>query len=627
MAITFEVSPVQRAHRRLADVSDEKGENARPVFLLGRPVEAFGSNPPRCLRARQHGLLAAVGTAFRQHYPLALTPDAVWLAIAQGFAAHVKANAERLRGKFVRHEGQAELRVRRDDFVKGSPENPWPEVFSSFSEQVAAHIGRQRDLVVCDFSTTGPCERAASEIVLLDAMRSYFKYSFETACGIPSITLEGTVEDYRRIRRRVQALSEYDLSWWTEALLPIVDRFIDAFEGRIDVAFWRSLFKLHDESGGPFITGWINAFFPYLDIYGDLARNRAIHKDLAFMHLKAGEREGGREKGFDPAPVGHSTGDEGFDDLNEHFDYLDRNSMNEGHAPSGLSAVSFTWDYLLQQLPMEFLGGFVGIAQDEDTLALRPAIGWAVREAWDFSGAGETSGHVESTWTESEYVEFGGFTDACFIAGRASLAPMLPNQSVYDIRQMLRLVRRQTGIALACFALEEQVSASLPGGSERFPERLFVGIRLASRYPYDATIALSSFAEAYEQLERVPASIWRDLSALSPGGLSEKNEATLFSFRCKPPHSAQVLLVFGEKIVWRPSRPLAVDEAEHVYPGARHERCAIRGVKVAELQPSGRTSTVVDMSAAAEAERRAMVEAIGVPAEAATYHVVVRPIR
>jgi len=30
---------------------------------------------------------------------------------------------------------------------------------------------------------------------------------------------------------------------------------------------------------------------------------------------------------------------------------------------------------------MEFLGGFVGISQDSQTLALRPEIGWAVLEA------------------------------------------------------------------------------------------------------------------------------------------------------------------------------------------------------------------------------------------------------
>jgi hypothetical protein len=29
---------------------------------------------------------------------------------------------------------------------------------------------------------------------------------------------------------------------------------------------------------------------------------------------------------------------------------------------------------------MQFLAGFVGIKQDEESLALRPEIGWAVRE-------------------------------------------------------------------------------------------------------------------------------------------------------------------------------------------------------------------------------------------------------
>ena len=49
--------------------------------------------------------------------------------------------------------------------------------------------------------------------------------------------------------------------------------------------------------------------------------------------------------------------------------------------PSGLSKAPFWWDYLRRSFDMEFLGGFVGVAQDEETLTLRPEIGWAVREA------------------------------------------------------------------------------------------------------------------------------------------------------------------------------------------------------------------------------------------------------
>jgi hypothetical protein len=49
--------------------------------------------------------------------------------------------------------------------------------------------------------------------------------------------------------------------------------------------------------------------------------------------------------------------------------------------PSGLSKAPFRWNYRDQSFHMEFLGGFVGVGQDRETLAVRPEIGWAVREA------------------------------------------------------------------------------------------------------------------------------------------------------------------------------------------------------------------------------------------------------
>jgi hypothetical protein len=48
--------------------------------------------------------------------------------------------------------------------------------------------------------------------------------------------------------------------------------------------------------------------------------------------------------------------------------------------PSGLARAPFLWNYIGRSFEMEFLGGFVGVRQDTETLALRPEIGWAVRE-------------------------------------------------------------------------------------------------------------------------------------------------------------------------------------------------------------------------------------------------------
>lgn len=50
-----------------------------------------------------HPLFNAVHMAFSEHRPLLLTPDAIWMTIAQGFAIHINNNAEQLRQSFVAH--------------------------------------------------------------------------------------------------------------------------------------------------------------------------------------------------------------------------------------------------------------------------------------------------------------------------------------------------------------------------------------------------------------------------------------------------------------------------------------------------------------------------------------------
>jgi hypothetical protein len=49
--------------------------------------------------------------------------------------------------------------------------------------------------------------------------------------------------------------------------------------------------------------------------------------------------------------------------------------------PTGLARAPFRWEYLEASYDMEFLGGFVGVRQNAGTLALRPEIGWVVRES------------------------------------------------------------------------------------------------------------------------------------------------------------------------------------------------------------------------------------------------------
>jgi hypothetical protein len=243
------------------------------------------------------------------------------------------------------------ITVQRDDFFKGSPENPWPEVFGEFSGQIRAHLGATtHDLLLPSFSTTGGVERAAAEVVLLDAMQSYFSYEFKTLCGIPHIALEGTPDDWAQLADRTRGLAQFGLGWWTDALAPVLDQFTAASQGRADVRFWQSIYKLDRESGGPFASGWITTLFPYLkDGQSGLATCRN-----PWLQERTNTAKGSRPQ-FNDGPT------------TEAF-------------PSGMARAPFVWDYLGKRFAMEFLGGFVGVAQEADTLRLRPEIGWAVRE-------------------------------------------------------------------------------------------------------------------------------------------------------------------------------------------------------------------------------------------------------
>ena len=356
MAFTFQVCDVDRATAPLPETSPREAV----VDLLGTPVEACGAGAEKLVPVEQNAFLAAAWRAYADHRPLVLTPDAVWLCIAQGFAAHVDQDPEALRGRFVRHPGSLTLEVQRHGFHKGSPGNDWPGVFAELSDQIAAHVGRQRDLVVSDFSTTGPVERAASELVLLDAMQHYFEYVVLTICGIPEITLTGTIDDWKSIRRRTRMLAEYNLGWWTAVLLPVLDEFVAAAEGRPDVAFWQSFFKDTGGSGGPYLHGWIVLLFPYFDVERDGRQARAVNPVIA------------RARGASPIRPGGGAAD-----------WIRHAKVHPSCIPLGLACAPMTWVYFNRRFAMDFIGGFMGIAQDPTTFAIWPAIGWAVRDHAD----------------------------------------------------------------------------------------------------------------------------------------------------------------------------------------------------------------------------------------------------
>ena len=197
--IVQEVSPVEVAAEPMLEYSSKLAFE----MLLGAKIEACSHYGDRVLPSEYHPFVAAVHSAYADHRPLVLSPDMFWLLVAQGFANHVNANSDVMRDHFVQFEAKKKVVVRRDQFIKGSPENDWAEAYNEFGSKLVEFIGQENhDRIVCPFSTTGLVERAANDLVLMDAIKSYFELGMVTRCGIPSVTLEGTAEDWAKLARQ-----------------------------------------------------------------------------------------------------------------------------------------------------------------------------------------------------------------------------------------------------------------------------------------------------------------------------------------------------------------------------------------------------------------------------------------
>lgn len=309
-------------------------------------IVAMGDAPKQLVNFGTHSFLQGMYRAYAEHYPFVLSPDMIWLLISQGFAIHVDIHAEELRSQIVDHSGKTSLiimdnRIRIDD-----PNAPWEELFPQFADSMRAYTKNGIiDLLTADFSTTTPTSRIASQITVMKAMENYFEYIYIYAiCGIPEVTLLGTPEDWQKILDKTRQLARYNLSWWVDEMVPVLEKIVETSKGKIDRDFWRSMFKIHDTgpigcspssaNGKRYFDGWIVKFFPY-------------------------DNEGNR---------------------NDLHQIEDRIELPDEIVKTDLKYQIILPNGAILTIPLELWAGFIGLEQDPATFALTPTIGWMIRK-------------------------------------------------------------------------------------------------------------------------------------------------------------------------------------------------------------------------------------------------------
>ena len=192
---------------------------------------------------REDVFFDALVEAYADHRPFVLSPDMVWQVISFKFSEYVNNHAEEMRSLLVNHEGVKDLKIMTEEDILGDKNADWSDLFEKFSAVIAENTkGDLAQLMTSDFSTTGVNERIASQITLMESLKSYFHYiAGRLACGIPNITLKGTPADWRKVAEKVQGLERYNMGWWTQELKPILAEFVKTAEGHPDKKFWKDI--------------------------------------------------------------------------------------------------------------------------------------------------------------------------------------------------------------------------------------------------------------------------------------------------------------------------------------------------------------------------------------------------
>lgn len=281
--------------------------------------------------------------AYAHHRPIVLTPDAMWILICHGFSQYVNHDRDKFRDYLVSHQGKETLLIRT---TPGTTSEQKVEKFASLIGKETK--GDLAEVMTCNFSTTGMVERMVSQIVMMDAVKPYFDYlEFLMGCGIPSVTLEGTPDDWKLLREKTRKLGEFGVSEWTDRLDPILEQFVAASQGNPDAEFWWNMaikgrprnFHLLEVGGCGLpageptkFDGWFLEFIPF-DANWSRPQKIAYNHDLIPLMTSV--------------PV---------------IQYVDDGTGN----CLGINA-------------LELRAGIVGLSQDNETKALRPEVGWLVR--------------------------------------------------------------------------------------------------------------------------------------------------------------------------------------------------------------------------------------------------------
>ena len=316
------------------------------AYSKGKKIEklnySFETGEEKFYEAGDCPFIEAYRIAYLHHFPIIINPNIFWLIILQGFSKHmeIKDNAERNRYKFVNFEGRENIVIRTDLNLFRASDDQWQIIIEKLLKETSKKIRVNKNILNIfkqKFSTSTREEEIATTVTFLSIFKKYFKYTIDGTCGISKVIIEGTIEDWELLLKKIIEIGNLDVEiiFWTDEIKKIVQKIINTLETRKpDILFFKNMVQNTDRSKKcqpDLINGWIVKFIPY-----DKKNNKC------------------------------------------NFNSPEFNGLTIEEIPSQIVILPFNLINVSQKYEAEIYTGFFGVKQDEKSLAIKPIIGYII---------------------------------------------------------------------------------------------------------------------------------------------------------------------------------------------------------------------------------------------------------
>lgn len=350
----------------------------------------------------QHSFLNTVHLAYAQHHDLVLSPDDIWIQIALGASIHINEHYAELKNLVLNNPEKETFFVRMDQLTELKSDN-WSSLIETFSTMAKEKATPDfYAAMLPEFTTTTPESRTVMQSILLSSVKQSIDFQAASGCGIPNIVLLGEKADWEKLLHHTQMLDDYGLAFWTKELKPILQEFINAYDGKTDRQFWQRIYKYREMYMVMEMNGWISKFFPYF------SHTKSVESEEELAEIK--ERYPEQYEMAEGVTVTAYT-------LNPYLEgdaYL-FNPIDIRDLPNSVCEVPIIWNNLKSEnsedheIQLKLYAGFTG-AKQYDHFELQPQCGWFITrtDEFEFSDYNDTylsAGRYREDWSEVAWSE------------------------------------------------------------------------------------------------------------------------------------------------------------------------------------------------------------------------------